>query len=158
MLDRNRHRWWWRVFPRPSVFCQEITWKVQASECRQLTHQRPDQPILTHTHTHTHAKSVTVSLSASVCQPPWWSSPSCLPSAPLILPHHAGLCHNETLLTQSHSASVAIATWLHALHPHQVCVVGGKKTGCPCVFTSGRYRNSASPLIVLADLLVFRYW
>lgn len=53
-------------------------------------------------------------------------SPDTPPPPP---PHQAGLLppRNTLLLAQARSPSVAIATWPHALHPHQVCGLVGKR-------------------------------
>ena len=47
---------------------------------------------------------------------------------------HIGLCHHKRLLlTLACSACVAIATRLHALHPHQVCVMMENRNVHPCL-------------------------
>lgn len=49
------------------------------------------------------------------------------PASPDTFPSTLGFATIKCTLAHTGSASVAIATWLHALHPHQVWVMVGKK-------------------------------
>lgn len=70
-------------------------------------------------------------------------------------PRQAGLLppRNTLLLVQARSASVAIATWLHALHPHQVCGLVGKRQSVHVRVHWGV--GGSVPLAILAESLPF---
>lgn len=69
-------------------------------------------------------------------------------------PHWALPPCNTFLLTLAHSASVAIATWLHALHPHQVCVMVENRNVRPCVH-QGEVEIQPPPTVAGKSLVCF---
>lgn len=111
--------------PLPARSNNANVWQKTANSSKRRPPYMPD------THTHTHDFSGTKNFQAFLLlSASQWGdlvSPA-LAQAPLVLPHTLGFATmTHLLLTPTHSASVAIATWIHALHLHEVCVVVVKR-------------------------------
>lgn len=133
-----------------------------------------DHPPHPHMHLHTHTNippntptcDATHCLSATIfflrflclCLTAYALISSLLPTSnsPDTPPSHRALpLWNTFSLAQARSASVAIVTWLHALHPHQACVVVGKRQTVHVCLHQGEIESLFSSHVTLES---YKYW